>query len=878
MTTGSTIARFTITLSKSVAEPVQVAWNTKDGTAKAGIDYAAASGTAVFSPGETNKDVDVLVYGRAVGTEDRNFFLEMTPPPNAILGESIGECIIYLDTAGNTAVIQVIVPRGPQGAKGDSAYQSWLNLGNTGTEQDFIDSLSPLVEEIAAEVAPILDISSSPLTAEGTETLSKPDTMTGKRLARRVAYVGAAKVATVVLADGDNLITHADLSGDAVEFNSIGLYPRILRGTAVIIPEWSVEQGDKLLIKSAVAGDALHVCQYDVISERAVRNAVEPLVAPVGSQAFEALRRSYAEAGYNLVDGSFETGGTLSSATDVLLHNVTVEAYAWTGAFPHVVAPGTDPTAVGSGYIPRTDVVLRADLANDTDPAQGADLVGYSGGTVAEKLGESISVADYLSAAGGNPVRAITLAVAAAYGRPVYCPAKYSYTLLATEVLSFLAPVTLIGDPPSYDPATGVKRGTWINGVCSASGDASHVTMINIGFDSRGSNTAEGLVIASARGNPQIDNVYLDNVMVVTDQDSNHCILIENARYVKTGFTASYGGIQGLAVKAEDCELGDHLGVDQTTWALTIRYSPTIPCRRLTHKSLNAIAVNRAKGGGCIVMNDQEGAAVDNIHLGVVRVVNGAAGFYWTNHGNTVRGNNVTIDDLQIEGASDFAIQTFGIPRGLKIRSGYLKNCAGSIYTNGGDARDFVIGNLSLDNTPVPASLSGDGHIVHGWRRIGDTGVSTFVQNASTNLQHFNMDQRVSAVANISGGTVLGGGVVATTFPANGNLTAAKYYPGVRVQKSVASVATNGTVDLYTLPTGGQIYCVEMHVVALTVAGVHTRHVSISNGTLVYLSSSHNASSVFEIQVVGGVIQLKYLFSPASSVDVNAVLNIMKNG
>ena len=127
MTTGSTIARFTITLSKSVAEPVQVDWNTKDGTAKAGVDYAEASGTAVFSPGETNKDVDVLVYGRAVGTEDRNFFLEMTPPPNAILGESIGECIIYLDTAGNTAEFQVIAPTGPQGAKGDSAYQSWLN-------------------------------------------------------------------------------------------------------------------------------------------------------------------------------------------------------------------------------------------------------------------------------------------------------------------------------------------------------------------------------------------------------------------------------------------------------------------------------------------------------------------------------------------------------------------------------------------------------------------------------------------------------------------------------------------------------------------------------------------------------------------------------
>lgn len=413
MTTGSTIARFTITLSKSVAEPVQVAWNTKDGTAKAGIDYAAASGTALFSPGETNKDVDVLVYGRAVGTEDRNFFLEMTPPPNAILGKSIGECIIYLDTAGNTAVIQVIVPTGPQGAKGDSAYQSWLNLGNTGTEQDFIDSLSPPVEEIAAEVAPILDISSSPLTAEGTETLSKPDTMTGKRLARRVAYVGAAKVATVVLADGDNLITHADLSGDAVDFNSISLYPRILRGTVVISPEWSVEPGDKILIKSAVAGDVLHVCQYDVISERAVKNVVDPLVsaalAPVGSQAFEALRRSHAEAGHNVV-GTFRAGFTIVNANDIGIDEATGKGF--TGpAGP--VAAWTDPASGGFVDCSRKYGPRRFASASDMINAAGigvGDLCEISSYTGSSGFGGGTWVAADSSLVAANGVTQLSSA------------------------------------------------------------------------------------------------------------------------------------------------------------------------------------------------------------------------------------------------------------------------------------------------------------------------------------------------------------------------------------------------------------------------------------------------------------------------------------
>ena len=77
-----------------------------------------------------------------------------------------------------------------------------------------------------------------------------------------------------------------------------------------------------------------------------------------GAAGFEALRRSYTDAGLTLVGGSFETGGTLNSATDVLLLNVTAKAYAWTGAFPKVVAPGTDPAAV-AGFVMRSDAGLR---------------------------------------------------------------------------------------------------------------------------------------------------------------------------------------------------------------------------------------------------------------------------------------------------------------------------------------------------------------------------------------------------------------------------------------------------------------------------------------------------------------------------------------
>ncbi len=48
---------------------------------------------------------------------------------------------------------------GPKGDSGESAYEIWLNLGNTGTEQDFLDSLkgdkgAPGIQGIQGEIGP----------------------------------------------------------------------------------------------------------------------------------------------------------------------------------------------------------------------------------------------------------------------------------------------------------------------------------------------------------------------------------------------------------------------------------------------------------------------------------------------------------------------------------------------------------------------------------------------------------------------------------------------------------------------------------------------------------------------------------------------------
>lgn len=339
MNTGSALARFTITLSQAVTEPVQVEWFTSDGTAKAGVDYAANKGTVVFSPGQTSKTVDILVYGRAVGSEDRSFFVEMLPPTNAILGASIGECIITVDTSGSTPVTQVIVPTGPVGQVGKSAYQSYLDTTTDNppmTEVEWVESLNGDPEEIAVEVAPLIDVGNTVLTAEDTESLGHPDSTTVKAVARRVAYASPAKIATVTLASGDNTIGQADMTGDVLDLNSECLYPRIMRGSTVISPKWSIQSDGKVLVKDAVAGDVLYMCQYDLVSTK-----------KSNTNTREIWRRSLADAGLNLVDGSFEDGATINSKNDAIWHIAGSQCYVWDGSLPKTVIQNSTPVSTG---------------------------------------------------------------------------------------------------------------------------------------------------------------------------------------------------------------------------------------------------------------------------------------------------------------------------------------------------------------------------------------------------------------------------------------------------------------------------------------------------------------------------------------------------
>ncbi|MFO0800037.1 MAG: Calx-beta domain-containing protein [Gemmataceae bacterium] len=87
---GATAFVFTVTLSAASGRVVSVNYATADGTATAGGDYSAASGTLTFAPGETTKSVSVLVTGDVRDEADETFTLALSGAANATVATTSG--------------------------------------------------------------------------------------------------------------------------------------------------------------------------------------------------------------------------------------------------------------------------------------------------------------------------------------------------------------------------------------------------------------------------------------------------------------------------------------------------------------------------------------------------------------------------------------------------------------------------------------------------------------------------------------------------------------------------------------------------------------------------------------------------------------------
>jgi len=131
VTSGTTDAVFTVSLSASSTLPVTVQFATGDITAHAGTDYTATNGTVTFAPGSTTSTITVSVLGNPNPANAETFRLNLANPINAVL--SVDHAIATINPAVTIPQLSINDVTAPEGNSGTSNFVFTVSLAAAST-------------------------------------------------------------------------------------------------------------------------------------------------------------------------------------------------------------------------------------------------------------------------------------------------------------------------------------------------------------------------------------------------------------------------------------------------------------------------------------------------------------------------------------------------------------------------------------------------------------------------------------------------------------------------------------------------------------------------------------------------------------------------
>jgi protocatechuate 3,4-dioxygenase beta subunit len=120
----TTTANFTVTLSAASASTVTVGFATVNGTATAGLDYQAASGTLTFAPGETSKVVTVTILNDTAAESSETLTLNLNNPTNATISSVAGSAVGTIVDDDSTSATPAIIITGFSTTEGNSGTKT----------------------------------------------------------------------------------------------------------------------------------------------------------------------------------------------------------------------------------------------------------------------------------------------------------------------------------------------------------------------------------------------------------------------------------------------------------------------------------------------------------------------------------------------------------------------------------------------------------------------------------------------------------------------------------------------------------------------------------------------------------------------------------
>jgi chitinase len=117
------------------SKAVSVNYATEDGTASAGADYTATSGTLTFGPGQTVQNIPVAITGRTDSQPARRFAVTLSSPANATVADGVG--VVVIGASGGSAVASPSLAAPPDLLVGeaDGYVDLPVTLSTPGTNQ-----------------------------------------------------------------------------------------------------------------------------------------------------------------------------------------------------------------------------------------------------------------------------------------------------------------------------------------------------------------------------------------------------------------------------------------------------------------------------------------------------------------------------------------------------------------------------------------------------------------------------------------------------------------------------------------------------------------------------------------------------------------------
>ncbi|WNH47040.1 putative Ig domain-containing protein [Xanthomonas hawaiiensis] len=479
---GTTTATFIVTLSGASGQTVTVNFATADGSANAGSDYVAHSGTLTFLPGTTTQNVAVTINGDTTVEPDETFTVNLSGASNATIARATATGTILNDDA-----VVTIAPASLPAATAGTSYSQTLTASGGTAPYGFAITTGTLPVGMLLSSAGVLsgtpsgsgsfnftvsatDSGSSPISGSRAYTLTVASpTVTLPATTLPNGTAGQAYSASINQASGGIApYTYAVTAGALPAGVTVNSATGALSGTPTVTGNFSFT----LVATDSTSGTPGQAARSYTLAIVAPTLTVAPSTLPSGT-AGTAYSQTLSTSGgtapytYALSSGALPTGLTLSNA-GILSGTPTVA-----GSFTFVVGV-TDAGSFGGSHaytlsiVAPTLAITPPTLPTAAIGASYSQALSTSGGTApysyvlnagALPSGMSLSAGGVLS---GTPTTAGNFAFTVGVTDANAFTAAQAFTLtVASPTLTLSPPALPAGTAGSaYSQALSATGGT----------------------------------------------------------------------------------------------------------------------------------------------------------------------------------------------------------------------------------------------------------------------------------------------------------------------------------------------------------------------------------------------------------------------------------